>query len=67
MTKLLRLTDRDSAMRSFLAVVVARQNCFSPTEFGFVLRKTTKQPHVSVTGAGSNEACYCGLGAAIAQ
>jgi hypothetical protein len=48
MTKLLRLTECDGAMRSFPAVVVARQNCFSATEIGFVLRKMTKQPHMSV-------------------
>jgi hypothetical protein len=51
MTKLLHLTDRDIAMRSFLAVVVAGQNYFSATAIGFVLMKMTKQPHVSVTGA----------------
>jgi len=48
MTKLLRLTDRESAMRMFLAVVVARQNRFSVAEIGFVLWKMTKQPHVPV-------------------
>jgi hypothetical protein len=48
MTKHLRLTGRHSATRSFPAVVVARQNCFSGAEIGFVLRKVTKQPHVSV-------------------
>ena len=39
MGKLLRLTERDSAMRLFLAVVIARQNCFSVAEIGFVLRR----------------------------
>ena len=48
MTNLLHLTDRDNVMRMFPAVVVARQNCFSVAEIGFVLRKMTKQPHVSV-------------------
>lgn len=68
MTNLLRLTDGDCAMRSFLAVVVARQNCFSVVEIGFVLRKMTKQPHLSVKSPReAQEASCCAFGAAVAQ
>lgn len=56
-------------MRSFLAVVVTRQNCFSVAEIGFVLWRMTKQPHVSVKRprGSSNETCCCAFGAAAAQ
>jgi hypothetical protein len=47
-TKLCLLTGGDSAMRSFLAIVVAGQNCFFATEIGFVGGQTTKPPHVRV-------------------
>jgi hypothetical protein len=68
MTNLLHLTDRDCAMRSFLAVVVARRKWLRRRGNWFRAPEDdeTASRDREVTARRPNEASCCALGAAVA-
>src|SRR6185437_13272105 len=69
MTNLLRLTDRDNVMRSFLAVVVARRKLLRRRGNWFRAPEDdeTASRERELTTRRPNEASCCALGAAVAQ